>query len=156
MTHLIRTLSVCVCFFYSVRITVKLRKPWTPENFQECWLCTILRDPGAVSRVKEGATKVFKYGRKSFRPYVKTFVAPFLSTRLTAPGSPMMVLYLPITIKFRTREQTSKPQTNYRCCLRFCYLALYWLIFRNTITSMNISGVHGFVSFTVTGFHCNM
>ena len=134
MTHLIRTLSVCVCFFYSVRITVKLRKPWTPENFQECWLCTILRDPGAVSRVKEGAMKVFKYGRKSFRPYVKTFVAPFLSTRLTAPGSPRMVVYLPITIKFRTREQTSKPQTNYRCCLRFCYLALYWLIFRNTIT----------------------
>ena len=23
-----------------IYITVKLRKPWTPENFQECWLCT--------------------------------------------------------------------------------------------------------------------
>ena len=21
-------------------VTVKLRKPWTPEKFQECWLCT--------------------------------------------------------------------------------------------------------------------
>ena len=24
----------------TLRFTVKLRKPWTPENFQECWLCT--------------------------------------------------------------------------------------------------------------------
>ena len=22
---------------------VKLRKSWTPENFQECWLCSTLR-----------------------------------------------------------------------------------------------------------------
>ena len=43
----------------------------------------------------------------------------------------MLIVYWPITIKFRTREQTSKPQTNYRCCLRFSYLAPYWLIFRN-------------------------
>ena len=21
-------------------LTVKLRKPWTPKKFQECWLCT--------------------------------------------------------------------------------------------------------------------
>ena len=40
----------------------------------------ILGDPRAVSRVARiGATKVFKY--------LKTFVAPILSTRLTAPGS---------------------------------------------------------------------
>ena len=32
--------------------------------------------------------------------------------------------------------------------LRFSYLAPCWLIFRNTIT-LHISGVHGFVSFTV-------
>ena len=44
----------------------------------------------------------------------------------------MLIVYWPITIKFRTREQTSKPQTIYRCCLRFSYLAPYWLIFRNT------------------------
>ena len=46
----------------------------------------------------------------------------------------MLIVYWPITIKFRTREQTSKPQTNYRCCLQFCYHAPYWLISRNTIT----------------------
>ena len=38
------------------------------------------------------------------------------------------------TTKFRICKQTSKPQTNYRCCLRFSYLAPYWLISRNTIT----------------------
>ena len=48
--------------------------------------------------------------------------------------SGMLIVYWPITIKFRTREQTSKPQTNYRCCLLFSYLAPYWLISRNTIT----------------------
>ena len=39
-----------------------------------------------------------------------------------------------ITIKFRIRKETSKPQTNYHCCLRFSYLVPYWLISRNTIT----------------------
>ena len=29
------------------------------------------------------------------------------------------IAYWPITIKFRTREQATKPQTNYCCCLRF-------------------------------------
>ena len=46
----------------------------------------------------------------------------------------MLIVYWPITIKFRTREQTSKPQTNYRCCLLFSYLVPYWLISCNTIT----------------------
>ena len=36
--------------------------------------------------------------------------------------SGMLIVYWPITIKFRTHEQTSKPQTNYRCCLRFSSL----------------------------------
>ena len=27
-------------FVMTLRFTVKLRKPWTPEKFQECWLCT--------------------------------------------------------------------------------------------------------------------
>ena len=40
----------------------------------------------------------------------------------------------PITIKFRIRKETSKPQTNYHWCWRFSYLAPYWLISRNTIT----------------------
>ena len=46
----------------------------------------------------------------------------------------MLIVYWPITIKFRIRKQTSKPQTNYRCCLRFSYLGHYWLISRNTVT----------------------
>ena len=48
--------------------------------------------------------------------------------------SGMLIVYWPITIKFRIRKLTSKPQTNYRCSLRFSYLAPYWLISRNTIT----------------------
>ena len=40
----------------------------------------------------------------------------------------------PITIKFRIRRESSKPQTNYHWCLRFSYLAPYWVISRNTIT----------------------
>ena len=46
----------------------------------------------------------------------------------------MLIVYWPMTIKFRIRKQTSKPQTNYRCCLRFSHLSPYWLISRNTIT----------------------
>ena len=48
--------------------------------------------------------------------------------------SGMLIVWWPITIMFRTREQTSKPQTNYRCCLRFGCLMPYWLFPRNTIT----------------------
>ena len=40
----------------------------------------------------------------------------------------------PITIKFRKRKESSKPQTNYHWCLRISYLAPYWVISRNTIT----------------------
>ena len=46
----------------------------------------------------------------------------------------MLIVYWPITTKFRICKQTSKPQTNYCCCLWFSYLAPYWLISRNTIT----------------------
>ena len=52
----------------------------------------------------------------------------------TVKISGMLIVHWPITIKFRTREQTSKPQTNHCCCLQFCFHARYWLISRNTIT----------------------
>ena len=49
----------------------------------------MLGGPGAVSRAgRKGVTKVFKYGQKSL--CLKTFVAPFLPDRLTAPGPPRM------------------------------------------------------------------
>ena len=48
--------------------------------------------------------------------------------------SGMLIVYWPITIKFRLRMQSSKPQTNYHCCLLFSYLVPYWLISCNTIT----------------------
>ena len=48
--------------------------------------------------------------------------------------SGMLIVYWPITIKFRIHKQTSKPQTNYHCCWWFSYLAPYWLISCNTIT----------------------
>ena len=39
-----------------------------------------------------------------------------------------------ITLKLRTRKQTTKPQTNYRSCLWFSFLAPQWQIPHNTIT----------------------
>ena len=53
-------------------------------HFGSNWIriSTILGDPGEVIRVgRKGGTKVFK---------LKTFVPPFLPTRLSAPGSPRM------------------------------------------------------------------
>ena len=46
----------------------------------------------------------------------------------------MLIVYWPIRITFRIRKQTSKPQTNYRCCLRFSYLLPYWFTSHKTIT----------------------
>ena len=76
--------------------------------------------------------------------------------------SGILIVYWPITIKFRIRKQTSQPQTNYRCCLRFSYLGPYWLISnfsQHNNIPLNISGVHGFVTFTVTRclpcFYCH-
>ena len=63
-----------------------------------------------------------------------TFYRQTQKTEDTWKFSGMLIVYWPITIKFRIGKQTSKPQTNYRCCLRFSYLVPYWLISRNTIT----------------------
>ena len=52
----------------------------------------------------------------------------------TSKISGTLIVYWPITIKFRICEQSSKPQTNYHCCLQFSYLAPYWLISCNIIT----------------------
>ena len=64
--------------------------------------------------------------------------------------SGILIVYWPIKIKFRTREQTSKQQTNYRCCWRFSYPCLIGLFLATQEHSINISSVHGFLSFTVT------
>ena len=48
--------------------------------------------------------------------------------------SGMLIVYWPITLKLRTRKQTTKPQTNYRSCLWFSFLAPQWQIPHNTIT----------------------
>ena len=47
--------------------------------------------------------------------------------------SGMLIVYWPITIKFRIRMQSSKPQTNYRCCLLFSYLLLAYFLQHNNI-----------------------
>ena len=65
----------------------------------------------------------------------------------------MLIVYWPITIKFRI--YASKPQTNYFCCLRFYYFVISRLIVLATQHSINISGAHGFVSFTVKGREVN-
>ena len=46
----------------------------------------------------------------------------------------MLIVYWPITIKFKIHKQSSKSQTNYRCYLLFSYLMPYWLISCTTIT----------------------
>ena len=47
----------------------------------------------------------------------------------------LLIVYWPITIKQAKQAKiTSKLQTNYHYCLRFSYLAPYWLISGNTIT----------------------
>ena len=74
---------------------------------------------------------------RGFSLDTQVFPSPYCQTQKTVNTwkiSGMLIVYWPITIKFRTCEQTSKPQTNYRCCLWFSYLAPYWLISRNTIT----------------------
>ena len=47
--------------------------------------------------------------------------------------SGMLIVYWPITIKFRIRMQSSKPQPNYRCCLLFSYLLLAYFLQHNNI-----------------------
>jgi len=46
----------------------------------------------------------------------------------------MLIVYWPIRITFRILKQTSKPQTNYHCCLQFSYLLPYWFTSHKTIT----------------------
>ena len=48
--------------------------------------------------------------------------------------SGMLIVWWPITIMSRTCQETSKPQTNYYCCLWFRFPMPYWLFPRNTIT----------------------
>ena len=45
----------------------------------------------------------------------------------------MLIVYWPITIKFKIRMQSSKPQPNYRCCLLFSYLLLAYFLQHNNI-----------------------
>ena len=56
------------------------------DGIPSCTSESILRDPGAVSRVgRKGATKVFKYGRKS--PWVPTLTELFPKIQAgAAPG----------------------------------------------------------------------
>ena len=51
------------------------------------------QEPASVWIFGNGSVRVGTQGL--FRPYLKTFVAPILSTRLTAPGSPRMCFHLP-------------------------------------------------------------
>ena len=67
--------------------------------------------------------------------FLKSTYCQTQKTMNTCKISGMLIVYWPITIKFRIRNQISKPPISYRCCLRFSYLAPYWLISRNTITS---------------------
>ena len=65
----------------------------------------------------------------------------------------MLIVYWPITIKFRIRKQTSKTQIYYRCCLQFSFLASYWLISRNTITFHKYFWCSRFCEFHIKTVH---
>ena len=65
----------------------------------------------------------------------------------------MLIVFPSITIKFRTRKQTSKPQTDYRFCLRYSFHVPYWLFPCNTVTFHKYFCIHCFESFVVTDFH---
>ena len=62
------------------------------DGIPPCASESILRDPGAVSRVgRKGATKVFKYGRKS--PWVPTLTKLFPKTQAgAAPDGAQKIL----------------------------------------------------------------
>ena len=91
--------------------------------------------------------------KRNYR-FIKTWIqwCNYVTVKLRKPWTPekisgMLIVYWPITIKFRIHKQTSKPQTNYRCCLRFSYLVPYWLISRNTIAFHKYFWCSGFCEF---------
>ena len=74
------------------------------------------------------------------------------------------IVYWPITINFRTCEQTSKPQSNYCCCLHFNILAanwifsLHWVIFHKYFRCSGFSEFHNkrkFFVFILKNSSCN-
>ena len=88
-------------------------------------------------------SRIILYRQTAKRNYrfIKTWIqwCNYVTVKLRKPWTPekisgMLIVYWPITIKFRIRKQTSKPEINYHCCLRFSYLAPYWLISCTTIT----------------------
>ena len=50
-------------------------------------------------------------------------------TFIVCPGPNMSTVDCPITMKFRTRQQTSEPQTIYSCCWRLRFLTRDIMIF---------------------------
>ena len=79
-------------------------------------------------------TEIFSSQTSSLAGHDWRFYCQTQKTVNTWKISWTLIVYRPTAIKFRIRKQTSKPQTNYCCCLRFRYLTPYWLISRNTIT----------------------
>ena len=81
---------ICLVYFspYFPSPSTYKKENLTPQAFVLLLLQPILGDPGGVSRAGlKGTTKVFNQ-------CLKTFVAPFLPARLTAPGPPRMLLQL--------------------------------------------------------------
>ena len=62
--------------------------------------------------------------------------------------SGMLILWSAITCSGHVSKPQNHKLLNYRCCLRFNWL-FFWVLVTQYITFHNISGVHGFVSFTV-------
>ena len=62
-----------------------------------------------------------------------------LKTVNTWKISGILIVYWRITIKFRTRKQTAKPQTNYCYCLRFSFLAPHKYFWCSSFVSFTVS-----------------
>ena len=78
-----QTATVISLWFWGLLACRKLYCDWQVHNHPR-------RPRGNQSGRDKRLDESFQV-RANFRPYMKTFVAPFLSTRLPAPGSPRMV-----------------------------------------------------------------
>ena len=94
-----------------------------------------------VIRATRRSSRLQVKGVPSFLSYFKTLsigpplrIEPATSRSAVKRSTDWANPARPITIKFKIRKESSKPQTNYHYCLRFSYPAPYWLISRNATT----------------------
>ena len=141
----------CISWFKLGRIKKSTKKQNKTKRFGVRYCCGAWKH---TSHCKKSITiHSLNHATKSCNNTHFSDSCPPQKTVNTWKISGMLIVYWPITIKFRIRKQTSKPQTYYRCCLRFSNLArisrLIGLFLATQQHFINISGIYGVVSFTV-------